>query len=464
MWLFGQGEVDRGWEWREGGTEADRLVARSLAEQAKGLYSRMSEEARAGYLHLVETPYLPSDFDEDVLARLDGVEVAVPFGDIALQSGARGATWMRYGMSERPDQPDRPLQYIQRADGRYIMNCFACHGGNLYGASYPGAGNTLYALESLTEKVRLAKLQMGKTLTHMDIGSLAMPLGTTVGSSNAVMFGVALLNYRDAELRIYPTRLPSRLTNHDMDAPAWWHFKRKHHLYIDGFAEKGHRGLMQFMLVKENGPAEFRGWEEDFRKVYAYLMELEAPYYPLPIDEELASEGGRIFADHCADCHGVYGKDASYPERRIPLRDLGTDGVRLEALTAKNRTNYAASWFAHFGEQATELEVDGYVAPPLDGLWASAPYFHNGSVPTLWDVLHSEERPVVWRRSGLGLDAERMGLRVERCSEVPETGSSYDRRWYFDTRKFGKSAKGHDYPNVLNEEEKRALLEYLKTL
>ena len=67
-------------------------------------------------------------------------------------------------------------------------------------------------------------------------------------------------------------------------------------IYIDGFAEKGHRGLMQFMLVPQNGPENFRRWEEDFRDVYAYISSLEPPTYPYAIDEQLAARGRAVSA------------------------------------------------------------------------------------------------------------------------------------------------------------------------
>jgi hypothetical protein len=111
------------------------------------------------------------------------------------------------------------------------------------------------------------------------------------------------------------------------------------------------------------------------------------------------------------------------------------------------------------------VDPGGYVAPPLDGLWASAPYLHNGSVPTLWHLLHPDKRPVVWRRTCAEFDAERVGLDVETWDELPTAIESADeRREYFDTRHYGKSAAGHDFPAKLSEPQRAALLEYLKTL
>lgn len=441
-----------------------KTILESVRDQYQSLWNGMSSDAKAGYRNLVNNAYLPADFDEEVLSELDKVKHAWSLADAPLEADSRESTWMAYGLAPRPDDATRPLQYVVTEDKQYAMNCFACHGGNLYGATYPGSPNTTYALESLIEQVRRIKVSLYKPLTHMDVGSVFMPLGKTVGTSNAVMFGVALMNYRDADLSVHPNRVPAPLVNHDMDAPAWWHFHRKHHIYIDGFAEKGHRGLMQFMLVRQNGPEKFKSWENDFRQVYAYLSELRPPKYPLAIDANRSMRGKQIFESNCASCHGTYGDQSDYPELSVPIDDIGTDRVRLDALNPTNRKHYGDSWFADFGGQETFADVDGYVAPPLDGIWASAPYLHNGSVPTLWHLLHPSDRPERWRRTALGLDTAKMGLQVETDMELPRRLKPAERRWYFDTTQFGKSAKGHDYPSKLSEEEKTDLLEYLKTL
>ena len=113
----------------------------------------------------------------------------------------------------------------------------------------------------------------------------------------------------------------------------------------------------------------------------------------------------------------------------------------------------------------TEVDPDGYVAPPLDGVWASPPYFHNGSVPTLWHVLNPSERPTVWRRTAEEIDHEKIGFQIEVVDKVPLAEPDVAiRRSYFDTRRFGKSNAGHNFPDELSPEEKLAVLEYLKTL
>jgi mono/diheme cytochrome c family protein len=279
------------------------------------------------------------------------------------------------------------------------------------------------------------------------------------------------MNFRDADLNVQTNRIPAPMNHHDMDAPPWWHFYRKSHLYIDGFAEKGHKGLMQFMLVRQNGPDKFRYWEKDFREVYRFLEELRPPKFPLAVDAEKASKGKVVFEKTCASCHGTYQPSESsnrnigkYPEQVVDIDDVKTDRVRFDSLSPKHRDAYGKSWFADYGKQSTYNEVAGYVAPPLDGIWASAPYLHNGSVPTLWHLLHPQQRPKVWRRIAQSMDEEAIGLVVESLDEVPKKLSNAQRRWYFDTSLEGKSAQGHDYPDELTEDQKSDLLEYLKTL
>lgn len=431
---------------------------------------QLPEAARRGYGHLTESAYVPPDLDDEVFAALQEKAKARPpkFPPAIVPpelDSERASAFLKYGLTERPgDDTSKPLQYAVDKDGHWAMNCFSCHGGSVYGHTLPGSPNNLYQLQSFTEDARATKLRLGKPMAQMDIGSAFMPLGSTVGTTNAVMFGVALMNFRDAELNLRSLRVAPKLVHHDMDPPAWWLFHRKTRLYADGFAQKGVRGLMQFMLVRENGPEKFKQWEQDFEDVHAFIDSVRAPKYNGPVDAKLAAQGQVAFNNHCASCHGTYGPQGRYPERLIPHDEVKTDRVRLDSLTASHRQHYGESWFAYFGEQETWADPQGYMAPPLDGIWASPPYLHNGSVPTLWHLLHPEQRPVVWTRKSMEIDEARVGLTVDTMTEVPERTTYRDRRQFFDTRAFGKSAAGHDFPSVLNEDERSAVLEYLKTL
>lgn len=430
-----------------------------------------SADAARGRQHLLTRAYLPADFDQEVFETLwtTWEEPLRSRAEAASPAERRRLTMERYGLVPHPDDPTRSLQYVVDEAGRWTMSCLACHQGQVRGEPVPGLPNSTYALETLTEEVRAVKIRLRKPLGHMDVGSMFLPLGTTVGTTNAVIFGVALMRHRDAELNI--VRRPPRfdLPHHDMDAPPWWHYRKRGSLYVDGFAPRGHRMLMQFLLVEQNGPEKFREWEDEFRDIEAWIASLEPPAWTGPVDEPLAARGRQLFTATCSECHGTYGTEEHYPERLVSIAEVGTDRARLDSLTAGERRALNDSWFGHFGDDAAGLrdreEPLGYVAPPLDGVWASGPYFHNGSVPTLWHVLNPAERPVVWRRTLTGYDDARLGLEVEEYADLPPGKlRPAERRRYFDTRKPGKSAAGHDFADVLDDDEKRAVLEYLKTL
>jgi mono/diheme cytochrome c family protein len=436
--------------------------------------------AARGLNLLLTQAYLPPDFDQQVFDELwtTWEENARSKAERAALPERRQMTMERYGLTPHPDDPSRSAQYVvDSSSGSWTMSCLACHQGQVDGRVIPGLPNSNYALETLTEEVRLVKVRQRKPFGHMDMGSLLLPLGTTNGTTNAVMFGVALMRHRAPDLSIVQRPPRFDLVHHDMDAPAWWHYRKRRSLYADGFAPKGHRILMQFLLVKENGPEKFHAWEDEFRDIERWIESLEAPRWPWAVDAALADKGRAIFQQHCADCHGTYDPAGSaketYPDRIVDIEEVGTDRVRFHSLTAKERGELNESWFGHRGADAASMKdresPAGYVAPPLDGIWATAPYLHNGSVPTLWHLLHPAERPAVWKRTPTGYDQARVGLEAAAMEKMPagaghEKLSSAERRRHFDTSKPGKSAKGHDFPDVLDEDEKTAVLEYLKTL
>lgn len=424
--------------------------------------------AERGYRLLTTKAYLPADFDQQVFDELwkTWEEPLRSRAERATLAERRAMAFSRYGLTDAPGREGGvALQYVDDGRGGWVMNCLACHGGKVAGRVIPGAPNTLYALQTLTDEVRATKLRLGKPLAHMDLGGAAMPLGTSIGTTNAVMFGVVLLTYRDADLNVHHDRLPPKLLHHDHDAPAWWNIKRKKYLYADGGLPKSHRALMQFLLLPKNGPEKFREWEDDYRAILAWIESLEPPRYPFEIDRTLAARGEAVFVQTCSRCHGKYGAAGGYPEINVPIDEVGTDRARFDAIDASWRESYGATWLGHYGQTPVKGDLRGYVAPPLDAIWASAPYLHNGSVPTLWHLLHPSRRPVVWTRTEDGYDRQRVGLETTELEELPaDVQTAAQSRRYFDTRSFGKSAQGHRFPDELNEDEKQAVLEYLKTL
>jgi hypothetical protein len=126
-------------------------------------------------------------------------------------------------------------------------------------------------------------------------------------------------------------------------------------------------------------------------------------------------------------------------------------------------------WFngSFYGRHAESQPGLGYVAPPLDGVWATAPYLHNGSVPTLAALLDTRARPTYWRFDGAepAYDETRVGWAHHTLEQGREQFASLDeQKWVYDTTRPGFGNQGHDFGDILDDGERRALIEYLKTL
>lgn len=422
--------------------------------------------AERGYRLLVTKPYLRRDLSQQEFDRLPTVWPS-PWKEKAVAANAqerRRLAESRYGLTPRPDDPlGPPLGYVDDGAGGWVMNCLACHGGKVAGKVIPGLGNSHFAFQTFAEDVLTLRTRAGVDVARDRLSLALLPLSRSNGATNAQVFSVALTYLRDANLELKSTRRFPSFSHHDLDAPPLWNTKKKRRLYIDGYVEKSPRVIMQFVLVPQNSGATIRAWEKDFSDVLAWIESLPAPRYPWPIDSKRAAQGRAVFEAHCAECHGTYGEKPGYPERTVPIHEVGTDPRRLTGITLEHRQFLCSSWLGEFGKIKVTIEPKGYVAPPLDGLWASAPYFHNGAVPTLWHVLHSQQRPIVWKRTEEGYDQRRVGLEIAEFTDV-DARSADERRTFFDTRLPGKNAGGHLFPDPLSEAEKTDLLEYLKTL
>lgn len=194
---------------------------------------------------------------------------------------------------------------------------------------------------------------------------------------------------------------------------------------------------------------------ERLQALTAWLRELHPPAYPFAIDATLAAKGGRVFANTCASCHAT---SSARMGQVIPLAEIQTDPHRKQQWTAA--TSQAVNDFAN--REAWDInsyrDTNGYIAPPLTGLWARAPYLHNGSVPSLVAMLQPpEERPKRFYRGVDVYDPENVGFLWR--GEVAE---KYGFLYRGDQP--GNSSEGHSFGTGLPETDKRALIEYLKTL
>jgi len=378
----------------------------------------------------------------------------------------------RYGLHEAPyDNKGLPMGLSEAVFvlgfGRGIaQNCLVCHGGSIAGKSVLGLGNSTLDYESFNNEMFAAS----------GLKPRARFVTTNVrGTIEAGTMSVFLLGMRNPDMTVKTSWTDFGLRD-DMceDTPAWWLLKKKKTMYWTGETDqRSVRSLMQFMMSPLNGPEAFAKAEADFADIRAFLLSLEAPKYPLPIDDRLAAQGKELFAQTCVRCHGSYGPGGTYPNKVVPLDEIGTDRKRFDGISHAAGEHYNASWFAReakgwFSDGYKGRRTDGYQAPPLDGVWATAPYFHNGCAPTAYHVLNSKARPKVFTRSFKtdldAYDAARLGWKVTEADRVPDNLAPIDARKYYDSTKPGRSNGGHTYGDHLTDEERRAVIEYLKTL
>jgi hypothetical protein len=372
----------------------------------------------------------------------------------------------RYGLHAAPfDNHGLPLglQIAPRLLGKGIINnCLLCHAGTVAGQTVIGLGNSALDLQSLFED-----------LSQADGFNLDLPYRFsyargTIDPINALIF---LLELRDPDLNL---QAPANLGYHPnvcSDPPAWWQIKRKKTRDWTGAIDsRSTRVDMVNLLTPFNGAAYVKKQEQTFADISAFLLTVQPPKYPFPIDEQKAARGQELFAEHCVKCHGA--KD-NYPNKIVPLDKIGTDPVLCKAQSKKLADYFNRSWLSkEIGPDGNFIQVTestGYQAPPLDGIWATAPYFHNSSAPSVYYVLNSKARPKYFTRSygceKEDYDAEKLGLKITVLDKPADsTLPTIERRKVYDTTQPGRGNGGHTFGDTLRDEERMAVIEYLKTL
>jgi hypothetical protein len=202
---------------------------------------------------------------------------------------------------------------------------------------------------------------------------------------------------------------------------------------------RGKHGDLDFALVKR---------QTDITET------IKPPRYPFAIDQAAARRGAAHFNTQCASCHGGEETD----KRLYSVAEVGTDPNRAELFTTEQagRFNKFLAELEAAGYQSAKEEglrsTGKYFAATLGGVWARSPYLHNGSVRTMHELLMpSAQRTKTFHRGSQDYDASQMGY---------TDGGPY----VFDTSMRGNSNSGHEYGTKLSAEQKRELMEYLKTL
>ena len=357
------------------------------------------------------------------------------------------------------------------------INCFGCHTSVVDGEFYIGVGNA-FSDYTQDESGNYAFLnnQIASDYgtdspeweAYRRLGESSVQIGEHIvtpfaGINPAFALEEAAVQYRNPSTLLREEEPIFELgSSGASDTPPWWHIQKKNALYYNGVGRGDMSKLiMQICVVGVWDTDHAVQIDENFPDVLAYLMDIQPPSYPGEIDEVKALEGEQLFAQHCVQCHGTYGETETYPNRLITLDEIGTDPKLAKAYI--NDPGFLTwlqdSWFAQEPYPATFIAEEGYIAPPLDGIWVTAPYLHNGSIPTLSALLDSTKRPAFWRRDfeSSEYDHEAVGWPYE------ETDGPFDKQTYNTTRS-GYSNVGHTYGDGLSSVERDALIEYLKTL
>ncbi|MCB9760364.1 MAG: hypothetical protein H6739_11050 [Alphaproteobacteria bacterium] len=249
------------------------------------------------------------------------------------------------------------------------------------------------------------------------------------------------------------------------DVPPWWGMRKKNAMFANTAARGDYsRWVLNGTLMCLDDPETARDVFAVAEDVRAFIESVEPPPWPGRIDEDLAEDGQDIFEATCSRCHGTYGEDWTYPNLVVPVEEVGTDPLSAESVDA-----WQTAWDAQFSKTELAVGVEwapraGYIAPPLDGIWITAPYLHNGSVPTLEAVLDPSLRPAIWRRTGEH-DRDAVGWEYEVLAEGKDSPpDGVDPVEIVDTTLPGYSNEGHPFGEPLSDDERRAVLEYLKTL
>jgi hypothetical protein len=236
-------------------------------------------------------------------------------------------------------------------------------------------------------------------------------------------------------------------------SPTLWHW--------DGLSDDLKEVVLNSALG--DGTTKFGYRQETIDRLLRYLRQLQSPKAPLPIDQTLYSEGASLFEAACARCHAPNGELVL---KIIPLAEIGTDAHRWRMWTQEAAATYneydkegkdpAFQWsFNGFKKRA------GYLAEPLAGIWLTGPYLHNGSVPTLDDLLKpADQRPAAFVRGLELIDLVKGGNAAPSCKPQDYAGPGF----CYDTMLKGNGNGGHNYGTTLNEAERRALVHYLLTL
>ena len=373
---------------------------------------------------------------------------------------------------------------------RWTVNCLVCHTAEIDGVTYFGAGTKTFDELWLGESLKKLTSNPWRRLVpggsadaaliadanrilnshhHDKIDSLTRARSTAFAASHVELY-----------MRPHGGKMPAveDVGRGDVKTPPLWHTAAKMPVgrwYTDG-SFRGPFPLMASSMELEKDRSfdalinvVVPKIKDEFASVVQYLR---PPPYPYEIDRALAERGRELFYSKevgCFVCHGVYDGRGHVDWPGVHA-DVGTDRGRLDVVSVGFMDAFIHSPLAAEGQLR---KSEGYAATPLTGVWADFPYLHNGSVPTLYHLLGPvSERPTIFQvMAARAFDRTRVGqlLTIDpedeaRSADDLQRRHGWNRDW-FNTHRPGSANTGHDFwPRIRTDANRRALIEYLKTL
>ena len=373
---------------------------------------------------------------------------------------------------------------------KWTVNCVTCHTAEIDGVTYFGAGTKTFddkwlgdALKVLTndrwrrvmlrnpsdEAFAAAANRILASHHHDKIDSLTRARSTAFAASHVELY-----------MRPHQGAMPGvdEVGRGDVKTPPLWHTAAKiqsGRWYTDGSFHGRVPMMASSMELEKDRPFDalvqtvIPTIKQEFDSVISHLR---PPPYPHAIDRDLAERGRQLFYSkelRCSRCHGEYDGHGNVRWPGVHT-DVGTDRARRDVVSDGFIAAFDASPLAAEGSLETS---EGYAATPLTGVWANYPYLHNGSVPTLYHLLGPvSERPKIFNvMAARQFDRERVGQLLYLNPSDRTKGDlqllrrfGNDRDW-FNAAREGCGNGGHDmWPRIQTNENRRALIEYLKTL
>lgn len=407
------------------------------------------------------------------------------------------------------------------------FSCYTCHSNFLFGKivvgltnKRPRANEFFHMARGFVPYIPNAIFQLGSEATKAETAmfdrtkknlvSVGITMPQVLGLDTSLSQIALSLNLRNPDAYATKSKYyekhprPNELSRKIVDSKPmpWWNVKYKTRWLSDGSIVQGNPIYTNFLwneIGRGTDLIELEKWmknnQDKINELTAAVFATNAPLWTdffgmKKIDLEKAKRGESIFEVNCSSCHGSYEKAWNSPDEaqlsdidkikttkvvyheKTPVKDVGTDPARYEGMK-------------YFAEDLNRLAISktmktvvvpqkGYVPPPLVGIWSRYPYMHNNSIPNLCALVTPPElRPKTFIQgpsvnANTEFDFDCVGYPVGE--KIPAHWKK-DQQAFYDTRKPGLSNQGHykmflnaDGSELLSKEEKRDLIEFLKTL